>query len=398
MNKKTINEADMREPGSRTYALAGGPVFDGERFLPDQAVIVHGETIRALVPASEVPADVETISAKGAVIAPGFVDLQLNGCGGVTFTDSITAEALDAMHAANLKSGCTAFLPTLVSTTQANMLAAMCLVSEYRTTRGSAPVLGLHLEGPYISGARKGIHDGAHIRALAPAMRDTLCAYAATTPLMLTLAPECVDWRDIRALADAGVVVSMGHTNATYAEAKRGMLAGARVATHLFNAMSPWQSREPGAVGAVLDSQDIACGIIADGVHSHFASIALVKRLQRNHCFLVTDGTAPVGTDMKEFTFCGQTMQVRDGRCVNADGTLGGSMLTMIEAVRNCVLSVGIPLAESLRMASAYPAAILGQQALVGGIVAGACANLALFSPKTFAMAATVDRGTIHMW
>ncbi len=388
----------MRDPGSRTYAITGGPVFDGGRFLADHAVIVHGETIRALVPASEVPAEVETISVDGAVIAPGFVDLQLNGGGGVTFTDSITAEALDAMHAANLKSGCTSFLPTLVSTTEADMLAAMRLVSEYRTKRGPAPVLGLHLEGPYISGARKGIHNEAHIRVLTPAMRDTLCAYAGTTPLMLTLAPECVDLRDIRALADAGVVVSIGHTNATYAEAKRGMLAGARAATHLFNAMSPWRSREPGAVGAILDSPDVACGIIADGVHSHFASVALVKRLKRNQCFLVTDGTAPVGTDMKEFTFCGQTVHVRDGMCVNADGTLGGSMLTMIEAVRNCVVSVGIPLAETLRMASAYPAAILGQKALAGGIVPGARANLALFSPKTFAMVGTVDRGAIHMW
>lgn len=388
----------MRKPQSRTYAIAGGPVFDGRDFPADHAVIIHEETIRALVPASEIPAGMETISADGAIVAPGFVDLQLNGCGGVTFTDSITAEALDRMHAANLKSGCTAFLPTLVSTAEADMLAAMRLVREYRARRGPAPVLGLHLEGPYISRARKGIHNEAHIKALTPAMRDALCAYAGAAPLVLTLAPECVDADDIRALADAGVIVSIGHTNAAYEEAKRGIRAGARAATHLFNAMSPWQSREPGAVGAIFDSPDVACGIIADGAHSHFASVALAKRLKRNKCFLITDGTAPVGTDMTEFSFCGQTVYVRDGMCLNADGTLGGSRLTMIEAVRNCVVSVGIPLAEALRMASAYPAALMGQEALMGNIVPGAYANLALFFPDTFAMAATVDRGAMHIW
>ena len=390
----------MRKPVNppEVFALTGGLIFDGQDFLSDYAVVIHHGIIHAVQPERELPASTATVPVDGAVIAPGFVDLQLNGCGGVMFNDSITAETLDIMHGANLKSGCTSFLPTLVSTTGDDMRTAMRVVARYRKERGTASVLGLHLEGPYINKARKGIHNEAHIRPLGRAMREELRAYARTVPLMLTLAPECVDAEDIRAFADAGVVVSLGHSAAGYEQAKRGIKAGARAATHLFNGMPPWQSREPGIVGAVLDSPDLVCGIIADGHHSHFASVRLAKRLKQEQCFLVTDATAPVGTDMTEFTFCGQTVYVRNDMCVNANGTLGGSNLTMIRAVRNCVNHVGIAPGEALRMASVYPARLMGRETEVGGIAPGKHANLALFSPLTFAMIATVDRGKLHVW
>lgn len=380
------------------YALTGGTVFTGDEFLPDHAVFIEGGTVTSIVPEAELAGEVKRIRANGAIIAPGFVDLQLNGCGGVTFNDSITEEALGIMHAANLKSGCTSFMPTLISTGEDKMLRALELVHGVIAGQKIPGVIGVHLEGPYISPARKGIHNSADIKSLGAGMRDAIAGFARKIPIMLTLAPECVERDDIRLLADSGVTVSIGHSAATYEQARLAVKAGARAATHLFNAMSPFQSREPGMVGAVLNSPDLSCGMLADGHHVHYAALDLSKRLKGDKCFLVTDATAPVGTGMTEFSFGGQTVYVRDGMCVNADGTLGGSMLTMIEAVKNCVSRIGWPPAEVLRMASLYPARLMGLDERLGTIAPGKNADLALFSPYTFEMLGTVDKGEAHIW
>ncbi|MDL2266483.1 N-acetylglucosamine-6-phosphate deacetylase [Desulfovibrio sp. OttesenSCG-928-G15] len=391
----------MRKPDSLPvhYALTGGLVFDGDNFLPGHAVEIRAERIGEVLREELLGQDIRKVPVDGAVIAPGFVDLQLNGASGVMLLPgNITVQTLDTMHAGNLKSGCTSFLPTLVSSPDADMEAAMALVQNYRQERGAASVLGLHLEGPYISKERRGIHNEAFVRPLSPAARERLAAFASHTPLMLTLAPECVDEGDIRVLSEAGVVVSLGHSAASYEQAKRAVRSGARLATHLFNGMSPWQGREPGLVGAAFDSPDLACGMIADGRHVHFASLAMAKRLKGRKCFLVTDGTAASGSDIAQFDFSGETVYVKDGACVSAQGTLGGSNLTMIEAVRNMIGHVGIAPDETLRMASLYPAAVMGQERLVGRIATGLYANLAVFSPFAYAMVATVDRGTLHVW
>lgn len=380
------------------YALTGGLVFTGEDMLAGRAVVIRGETIADLPEEKNLAANVRRIDCAGSVIAPGFIDLQLNGCGGVLFNDAITPETLRTMHAANLRTGCTSFLPTLITTTEDDMRKAMAVVADFCRGKDAFSVPGLHLEGPYINKKRKGIHNAAHIRALTPPMREALADFGQCTPLMLTLAPECVDPQDIAMLAAAGVVVSVGHSAATYEQAMRGIEAGARAATHLFNGMEPFTSREPGIVGAALAAPGIACGLIADGHHVHFAALGLVKRLKQDMCFLVTDATAPVGTDMTEFIFGGQSVYVRDNMCLNADGTLGGSLLTMIEAVANCVTRVGIPLEESLRMASLYPARLMGLEAHLGRLTAGARANLAVFSADSFAMRATVDGGVLYLW
>lgn len=396
----TCRKNTMHKPDTLPvhYALTGGLVFDGDNFLPGHAVEIRAERIGEVLREELLSQDIPRLSVEGAVIAPGFVDLQLNGANGVMLHESITEQTLDVMHAGNLKSGCTSFLPTLVSSPDADMDAAMSLTQAYRQERGNANVLGLHLEGPYISMERRGIHSAAAIRPMSPAARDRLVAFAAHTPLMLTLAPECVDEGDIRILSEAGVLVSLGHSAATYVQAKRAVRSGARLATHLFNAMSPWQGREPGLVGAVFDSPDLACGMIADGRHVHFASLALARRLKGRKCFLVTDGTAASGADIERFFFSGEPVYVKDGACVSEQGTLGGSNLTMIEAVRNMIGHVGIAPDETLRMASLYPAAIMGQDALVGRIATGQYANLAVFSPFAYAMVATVDKGRLHVW
>lgn len=405
------------------YALTAERIFDGESFLSGIALVIHGERIEALVPAAEsgglpllvaesgglrrlVLAAADGAAgpdeatgpdgpATGMLVAPGFVDLQLNGCGGVMFNDALTEATLETMHAANLRSGCTAFLPTLVSDSDEAMRGAMALVEAYRARNGPCPVLGLHLEGPYLSFERRGIHNPAYLRQLDPVMRDEMAAYAERVPLLLTLAPECASDEDIRLLSDAGVRVSLGHSAAPYERCARAVAAGAVSATHLFNGMPPLTGREPGLVGAALEAPELWCGLIADGQHVHPAALALVKRLKGERCGFVTDATAPAGAVPvpASFRFCGQTVYVDKGRCVNADGTLGGSMLTMIEAVRFGIERMGLDEGEALRMASLYPARLMGQEKSFGRLVPGGIANLAVYAGPERAMLASVDRG-----
>lgn len=400
--------ADFSEPGicrSGRFALTANRVFDGDRFLRGVAPVIRAAPggwgrIEALVSEADL-GDLPCLDLGGAVIAPGFVDLQLNGCGGVMFNDSVSAATLDAMHAANLQSGCTAFMPTLVSTGDADMTAAMALVGAFRAERGPSPVLGLHLEGPYISCERRGIHNADALRPLDGPMRDALAAFAAHTPLMLTVAPECVSDADIRALADAGVTVVLGHSAAPYERCMEAFAAGAVAATHLFNGMPPLTGREPGPVGAALYAPAVWCGVIADGRHVHPASLSLTKRLKGERCYFVSDATAPAGLhegSMTSFSFCGQTLYVRDGGCVNRDGTLGGSMLTMMAAVRFGMERMGLDEAEALRMASLYPARAMGQEALFGCIAPGVVANLVAYDPDAYAVLAAVDRGRVRLF
>lgn len=398
MKKLSSIPVDDASNGASDYALVGGLVFDGERFRHGYAVIVSEDRISGVLNEENLPERIERIDVEGNVIAPGFIDLQLNGCGGILFNDAIAVKTLNIMHRTNLKSGCTSYLPTLITTSENDMLMAMRVVEEYRAEKGNASVLGLHLEGPYINRKRKGIHNEAEIKSMSPSLRNAMVKFAGRTPLMLTLAPECVREEDIRILAESGVVVSLGHSAATYEEARRGALAGAKSATHLFNAMSPWQGRDPGVVGAIFDMECLSCGVIVDGHHAHYASLRLAKKIKKDKFYLVTDATPPVGTDMTEFSFCGQTVYVRDGMCVNADGTLGGSYLTMIEAVGNGVLHVGWDLEETLRMASLSPARLMDVDASLGRIVTSYVANLAIFSFNTFEMVATVDQGRLHIW
>jgi N-acetylglucosamine-6-phosphate deacetylase len=378
-----------RSPG---IALRHATVIDGERILADQTVTVLGNLIEAIIPDQEYSDDRENFDVGHAFVAPGFIDLQLNGAGGVLFNDDISAETLAVMHRTNLRSGTTGFLPTLITTSEANMARALEVVERYRNEQAGG-VLGVHLEGPYINPDRKGIHDQTAIRKPSSDFVDSLIAYAKKFPILLTLAPECNDLEVVRLLLDEGVIVSAGHSNATYEEAVAGFDAGIRVATHLFNAMSPWTGRDPGVVGAILDRPGVAAGIVVDGIHVHYASIRLAKGLKGEGLFLITDAVTPTGTSMSSFEFGGQTIYVENGRCVNRDGTLGGALLTMNEAVANSARHAGIPLLEAVRMATLYPARVIGRERELGRIAPGYIANLAIFD-QNFAMRAVVDHGT----
>jgi N-acetylglucosamine-6-phosphate deacetylase len=377
---------------SSAIALRHATVIDGERILADQAVTVLGDRIEAIIPDQECSDDREIFDVGHAFVAPGFIDLQLNGAGGVLFNDAISADTLAVMHRTNLRSGTTGFLPTLITTSEANMERALEVVERCRN-EGAGGVLGVHLEGPYINPDRKGIHDQTAIRKPSSDLVNSLIAYAKKFPILLTLAPECNDLEVVRLLLDGGVIVSAGHSNGTYEEAVAGFDAGIRVATHLFNAMSPWTGRDPGVVGAILDRPAVAAGIVVDGIHVHYASIRLAKGLKGEGLFLVTDAVTPTGTSMSSFEFGGQTIYVKNGRCVNRDGTLGGALLTMNEAVANSVRHAGIPLLEAVRMATLYPARVVGRESELGRIAPGYLANFAIFD-QNFAMRGVVDRGT----
>jgi N-acetylglucosamine-6-phosphate deacetylase len=276
------------------YALTHCQIYTSDALLLDHAVQIAGNRIVDVIPEGALPDDCPRVDLQGHRVAPGFIDLQLNGCGGVMFNDAITAATLDHMHRTNLRSGTTSFLPTLITAPDADMQAAIALVQQYRQQQPHS-VLGLHLEGPYLNPKRKGIHNGAYVRSLDAAMVKTLIAAGGETVKLLTLAPEQVAPTDIEQLVAAGIRVSAGHTNATLDQALAGFEAGLSMATHLFNAMSPWQSRNPGMVGAVFQQAEVYAGIIADGHHVHFTSIQLAKRLKGDKLFLVTDATPPAG-------------------------------------------------------------------------------------------------------
>lgn len=380
------------------YALTNCIIYTGHERLDNHAVIIDGEIIKDVCPISELPATITRHDLKGAVLSPGFIDLQVNGCGGVQFNDNkenVTLKNLEIMQKANQRTGCTSYLPTLITCSDDLMKHGISVMAEYLKDHKNQ-ALGLHLEGPYINVIKKGTHNPEFIRQPSAEMIDYLAAHADAIT-KVTLAPEMVDKRFIYQLKEAGIIISAGHSNATYEEAKLGFKAGIRFSTHLFNAMPYISGRGPGLVGAIYDTPEVYAGIIADGLHVQWANIRNSKQLKGNKLILVTDATAPAGIDpqtgeMDHFIFAGKTIYYRDGLCVDENGTLSGSSLTMIDAVKNSVEHVGIALDETLRMATLYPARAIGVDATLGSIVPGKIANLTAFN-HDFRVLATYVNG-----
>lgn len=363
------------------YALVNGRIFTGDEVLDNHAVVIDGGVIARVCPREALESAIPQQDMAGAFIAPGFIDLQLNGCGGVQFNDDLAAlsiETLETMQRANVKSGCTSFLPTLITSSDALMKRAVETMRAY-LAKHQHQALGLHLEGPWLNKAKKGTHNPDLIRLPDPALVNFLCDNADVIT-KVTLAPEQAGSDVIRQLCDAGIIVSAGHSNATFNEAKAGIRAGVSFATHLYNAMAAFSGREPGLIGALFDSPDVYCGIIADGLHVNYANVRNAKRIKGDKLVLVTDATAPAGASIDQFIFAGKTIYYRDGLCVDENGTLSGSALTMIEAVQNSVEHCGIALDEALRMATLYPARAMGVDQQFGSVTAGKVANLTVFT------------------
>ncbi|MFW7523857.1 N-acetylglucosamine-6-phosphate deacetylase [Vibrio ostreicida] len=372
------------------YALTHCTIFTGNDILVDHAVVIKDQSIESVCPITDLPEGIEIKNLNGAHLSPGFIDLQLNGCGGVMLNNDISSKTMETMHNANLRSGCTSFLPTLITSSDQDIREAVKAARHYHNQYKNQS-LGLHLEGPFLNKKRKGIHNIDHIRPSNDSMINFICDNADIIA-KVTLAPEHNDPEHIMRLKRAGIVVSIGHTDATYAQARASFDDGITFATHLFNAMTPMTGREPGVVGAIYDTPEVYAGVIADGFHVDYANIRIAHKIMGERLVLVTDATAPAGADMDYFIFVGKKVYYRDGQCVDENGTLGGSALTMIEAIKNTVEQVGIALNEALRMATLYPAKAIGVDDQLGQIKQGMVANLAIFD-RDFKVQATIVNG-----
>lgn len=378
---------------SRCFALLGARIFDGDVWHDDAALVVRDGLIDCIVAADAVPTGAEIVTTGGGLLAPGFVDLQVNGGGGVMLNDHPDVVSIETICRAHAPFGTTALLPTLITDTPEVTAAAVAAGAQ--ASRQKVPgFLGLHLEGPHLSLARKGAHDPALIRPMTDADQAGLIAARAQLPALLTtVAPESVDTQRVAALRQAGIVVSLGHSNADYATAGAFVAAGASVVTHLFNAMSQIGNREPGLAGAAIDSGALFAGLIADGIHVDPVTIGIALRAKRGpaRVFLVTDAMATIGTDMTSFTLNGRLIHRKDGRLTLDDGTLAGADLDMISAVRFMHRVICLDLGEALRMASTYPADAIGQSHRLGRLATGAAANIVGLSDDLGVTAVWID-------
>ncbi len=355
-------------------ALSGCQVFDGRKIRSDVALLVDRGRIVGIVGENAVPAGFAWQKLAGGILTPGFVDLQVNGGGGVLFNDDTSVEAIKTICAAHLRFGTTALLPTLITDTQQKTIAAIAAAKAATDVPGC---IGLHLEGPHLSKSRKGAHDAARIRKM-DAIDLSRLTSAGLATLLTTIAPESVSGDQIAILAKAGIIVSLGHSDSSFDEAVSAVSRGATCITHLFNAMSGLSHRQPGMVGAALANGSLHVGLISDGVHVDSEAIGIALRAKRGpgHIFLVSDSMSNIGTDMTEFRLAGQTVRITDGRLVRADGTLAGANITMIAAVRFMVDRVGLDRTEALRMATLYPARVIGRSREFGCFARGARADV----------------------
>jgi N-acetylglucosamine-6-phosphate deacetylase len=372
-------------PAPRPLVFRNGQVLTERGFERDVSVVVEDAHIVAVLP-GEAASDAQTIDLQGSYLVPGFIDTQVNGGGDVLFNDAVHAadggvDGLRRIAAAHRRFGTTGLMPTLISDDVAVMRRAIDAVRA-AIAQGVPGILGIHLEGPYLAEARKGVHDPHKFHTPDAAELD-LVASLGVGRTMVTVAPERFSRDTLRALSARGVIVCAGHTAASYEQLRDAFAAGVRGVTHLFNAMTPLQSRDPGAVGAALEDADSWCGLIVDGYHVHDAALRVaIAAKPAGKMMLVTDAMPPVGGVREDFRLYGVPMTCRDGKCTTADGTLAGSALDMASAVRNTVQRLGLPLAEACRMASTYPAEFLGLGGELGRIAPGYRADLVWLDPE----------------
>jgi N-acetylglucosamine-6-phosphate deacetylase len=364
-------------------AFIAPEIFTGQEIQTGKAVLVREGKIVDIVPSTEIPSNYRTRDLAGYLLAPAFIDLQIYGGNGLLFSAELSTAALEATYEYCLEGGCTQFMITLATNSIDKFLQALEVAREYRGGGGKG-LLGVHLEGPYINPAKRGAHLEKFIKTPTPEEISLLLQKGKGIFRMMTLAPERCDRECIELLLQSGIIVSAGHSNATYEEAIDGFYQGIPVATHLFNAMSPLQGRQPGMLGAIYDHNDVRSSIVCDGVHVDFASVRISKKIMGDRLFFITDAVTEVQYGEYSHLFKGD-------RYTLPDGTLSGSSLTMLRAVRNAVEHAGIPLPEALRMASSYPAAVLGESEKRGSIRPGACADLILLDDQLNLLQVIVD-------
>ena len=375
-------------------ALRNGRILREQALVEGQCVLLEGGRILDIVPEHHPSCRGATaVDLHGHLLLPGFIDSQVNGGGGVLFNDSPTAQTIRQIGRAHRRFGTTGFLPTLISA-DLDVVARAIAAARGAIESGVPGVLGIHIEGPFLNVERKGVHDPAKLRELDTSAVGLLTSLGIGRTLV-TLAPEMTKPQIIQKLASAGVIVSAGHTNATYAEVVTALQHGLTGFTHLFNAMSQLAGRKPGVVGAALESLDSWCGIIVDGQHISPVVLRLAMRCKPSSRFmLVTDAMPSVGTDARSFKLQGRDITVSGNVCIDEDGRLAGSNIDMASCVRNAVTLLGLPLPEAVRMASLYPAQFLGLAHELGRIEPGYRANLVLADEKLNVLETWIDGRT----
>ncbi|MDA8604096.1 N-acetylglucosamine-6-phosphate deacetylase [Alphaproteobacteria bacterium] len=358
-------------------AYAGADIFDGQETHKNAALIVEGDSVVDIIPQDDVPADCEVARFEGGKIVPGLVDLQVNGGGGVMLNSDPTASAIRTITRAHASRGTTSLLATLI-TDKPDITKAAVDAAQEAFAKGVPGFIGLHLEGPHLALSRKGAHAGELIRPMTESDLRALEDLAQALPtLLVTVAPESVGSEQVARLAAAGAVVSLGHTDCTYEQAREQVASGARCATHLFNAMSQVKARDPGLVGAVVNLPDLSAGLIADGHHVAPENIQMILRSKRGpgRIFLVSDAMATTGSALTEFTLNGRRILRRQGRLTLEDGTLAGADLDLFSAMQFLQEALDLSPDEALRMASLYPAQVIGREGEVGTLRTGSRAD-----------------------
>lgn len=348
-------------------AIVNGRIYTGEAILADQAILIEGNRIEAILHPSELPENVRIVDAGGGVVAPGLIDLQIYGAGGHLFAADTRTDTLRAIGDCIVASGTTGFMLTLATNTPAVYQSALSCVKQ----EAHPALLGLHFEGPYLNPEKRGAHPPAYLRKPDYQEIEQTLQFAEGWLKMMTIAPELFDEKCINLLLDHGVLLSAGHSNATAQQAMQGFTSGVKAVTHLFNGMSPLHHREPGLPGATFLSNHAQAGIIADGIHVDYQVLEISKRILGDRLFLITDAIAAASNGVYDYIFKGD-------RFTLADGTLSGTSLSQLESVANCVRFANISLDEALRMASLYPARLAGIDN-AGKIAVGFLANIIVF-------------------
>jgi N-acetylglucosamine-6-phosphate deacetylase len=357
-----------------SIALIAKEIFTGHEIVINKAILIQEGKVINIVEASDIPASYRKKNIEGYLLAPAFIDLQIYGGNGKLFSAELTTESLEATYEYCLQGGCTQFMITMATNSIEKFLQGFEVVREYWSTGGKG-LLGLHLEGPYINPLKKGAHIEKFIKKPTIEEVSMLLEKGKGVFKMMTLAPEQCDENIVDLLLQNNIIVSAGHSNATYEQAINGFYQGIPAATHLFNAMSPLQGREPGMVGAIYDNTDVMCSVVCDGVHVDFASVRVSKKIMEQQLFYITDAVTEVLHGEYQHVY-------KEDRYTLPNGTLSGSCLTMMQCVKNGVENVGIPLPESLRMASLYPATLIKQEKKWGSIQAGTSADFVVLDDQ----------------
>lgn len=364
---------------SKIQILTHCAIFDGEAIHHNKALVIDGQNIHGVYAENKLPEgskanDCSVIDCQGQLITAGFIDTQVNGASNTLFNDSPTVESIRIIASYHRRYGTTGLLPTLISPSRA-LIGKALLATTSAAKNTTSGCLGIHIEGPFLNKEKRGVHPEEQI--LNFTSHDLALLSQLPNQTLVTIAPEALTPEQITTLTKAGVIISLGHSNANFETTITALNSGASGFTHLFNAMSPLTSREPNMVGAALADENSWCGIIVDGYHVHPCSLKIaIKSKPQGKVFLVTDAIHAVGSDKHELNLLGQTIINSKGKVCTPEGTLAGSGLTMIEAVKNTISMLDMSLEESLRMASLYPAQFLGMDNQLGRIKSGYQASL----------------------